>query len=100
MRLYDISQLPVLDNGRLVGLIDEWDILTQVRADADRFRLPVDAAMTREVITLPKEADEATLLRTFGLGHVAVVMDGTDFLGLITRADVLNTWRNRLLSKG
>ncbi len=98
MRLYDISQLPVLDNGRLVGLIDEWDILTQVRADAERFGLPVDAAMTRDVITLPKEADEATLLRTFGQGHVAVVMDGEQFLGLITRADVLNTWRNRIHS--
>ncbi len=98
MRLYDISQLPVLDNGRLVGLIDEWDILTQVRADALRFSLAVNTAMTRQVITLPKEADEETLLRTFAQGHVAVVMDGDHFLGLITRADVLNTWRNRLHS--
>jgi len=98
MRLYDISQLPVLDNGRLVGLIDEWDILTRVRADAGRFGLPVSDAMTSDVFTLPKEADEATLLKTFARGHVAVVMDGEQFLGLITRADVLNTWRNRIHS--
>ncbi|QWA10646.1 cystathionine beta-synthase [Sodalis ligni] len=98
MRLYDISQLPVLDQGRLVGLIDEWDILTRVRADAGRFALPVSDAMTGDVFTLPKEADEATLLKTFARGHVAVVMDGEQFLGLITRADVLNTWRNRIHS--
>ena len=100
MRVYDISQLPVIDNGRLVGLIDEWDILTLVRADAARFSLPVADAMTAQVATLPKEADETTLLRTFERGHVAVVMDGDQFLGLITRTDVLNTWRNRIHLKG
>jgi cystathionine beta-synthase len=31
---------------------------------------------------------------------VAVVMDGDQFLGLITRTDVLNTWRNRIHLKG
>ena len=47
MRLADVSQLPVLDGGRLVGVIDESDLLLRRarrrrRASRDR----VDAAMT------------------------------------------------------
>ena len=52
--------------------------------------------MTRQVKTLQKEADYRSLLATFNDGHVAVVLDGERFLGLITRTDVLNTWRQKL----
>ncbi|WP_145508579.1 pyridoxal-phosphate dependent enzyme [Yersinia alsatica] len=96
MRLYDISQLPVLDGEKVVGLIDEWDLLNAVQADANHFKLPVSTAMTRQVNTLQKEADYHALLTTFNDGHVAVVLDGEHFLGLITRTDVLNTWRQKL----
>jgi signal-transduction protein with cAMP-binding, CBS, and nucleotidyltransferase domain len=37
MRLADVSQLPVLVQGRLVGVIDESDILLGVHADAAHF---------------------------------------------------------------
>ncbi len=96
MRLYDISQLPVLDGEKVVGLIDEWDLLNAVQADASHFKHPVSSAMTRQVKTLQKEANYRSLLTTFNDGHVAVVLDGERFLGLITRTDVLNTWRQKL----
>ncbi|EOI7345335.1 pyridoxal-phosphate dependent enzyme [Yersinia enterocolitica] len=96
MHLYDISQLPVLDGEKVVGLIDEWDLLNAVQADASHFKHPVSSAMTRQVKTLQKEADYRSLLTTFNDGHVAVVLDGERFLGLITRTDVLNTWRQKL----
>lgn len=96
MRLYDISQLPVLAGDRLVGLLDEWDLLNNVQADASQFKLPVRSAMTTRVKTLPKEAGYQDLLETFSHGHVAVILDGERFLGLITRTDVLNAWRQKL----
>ncbi|EFE93641.1 pyridoxal-phosphate dependent enzyme [Serratia odorifera] len=96
MRLYDISQLPVLDNDRVVGLIDEWDLLNTLQADASHFNLPAERAMTRAVQTLQKDADQRQLMATFSHGHVAVVLDGERFLGLITRTDVLNAWRQKL----
>ena len=89
MRLYDISQLPVLEGDRVVGLIDEWDLLNAVRADAAHFSLPASSAMTKRVHTLQKAGYEE-LQATFNHGHVAVVLDGERFLGLITRTDVLN----------
>ncbi|CAI2785591.1 Putative cystathionine beta-synthase Rv1077 [Serratia grimesii] len=96
MRLYDISQLPVLEGDRVVGLIDEWDLLNAVQADANHFSLPATRAMTHSVKTLQKEASYQDLLATFNHGHVAVVLDGERFLGLITRTDVLNAWRQKL----
>jgi cystathionine beta-synthase len=39
----------VLDNDKVVGIIDEWDLLRHIGGDADRFSLPVTAAMTHQV---------------------------------------------------
>jgi len=98
MRLYDISQLPVLEEGRVAGIVDEWDLLTFIQGDSQRFLTPVSAAMNHEVVTLDKHASERELFEVFSRGLVAVITDDTRFLGLITRTDVLNRWRNRLES--
>ncbi|KIS44897.1 pyridoxal-phosphate dependent enzyme [Kosakonia radicincitans] len=96
MRLYDISQLPVLENGQLVGIVDEWDLISHVQGDSQRFSLPVRQAMTRNVEVLDKHAPESALRNIFDRGLVAVIADNGRFVGLITRSDVLTTWRNRL----
>ncbi|NCF06004.1 cystathionine beta-synthase [Kosakonia sp. MH5] len=96
MRLYDISQLPVLENGQLVGIVDEWDLISHVQGDSQRFSLPVRQAMTRNVEILDKHAPESALRNIFDRGLVAVIADNGRFVGLITRSDVLTTWRNRL----
>ncbi|ROP62381.1 cystathionine beta-synthase [Enterobacter sp. BIGb0383] len=96
MRLYDISQLPVLEGNSLVGIIDEWDLLGHVEGDSRRFSLPVKEAMTRDVERLDKHAPESALKPIFDRGQVAVIVDGHRFLGLVTRSDVLTRWRNRL----
>ncbi|UXY11808.1 cystathionine beta-synthase [Kosakonia sp. ML.JS2a] len=96
MRLYDISQLPVLEKGRVVGIVDEWDLISHVRGDSARFSLPVKEAMTRNVEILDKHAPESALYAIFDRGLVAVIADNGHFVGLVTRSDVLTTWRNRL----
>ncbi|WP_437889842.1 pyridoxal-phosphate dependent enzyme [Phytobacter sp. V91] len=96
MRLHDFSQLPVLEKGRVVGIVDEWDLISYVQGDSQRFATPVREAMTRNVETLDKHAPESTLKDIFDRGRVAVIADNERFLGLITRSDVLTTWRNRL----
>ncbi|MDR0218976.1 MAG: cystathionine beta-synthase [Enterobacteriaceae bacterium] len=97
MRLYDISQLPVLENGQVVGIIDEWDLMHTIQADSHNFALPVSQAMTREVNTLNKNASLSQLIATFDAGHVALIVDDDNhFIGLVTRTDVLNAWRQQL----
>jgi len=96
MKLYDISQLPVLEDGRVVGLVDEWDLLTAAREDSSRFRDPVRSAMTQRLETVGLKTPIPALLETFNKGHVALVVDNGKFYGLVTRMDVLNHLRNKV----
>ena len=95
LKLYDIQQMPVLDNEKVVGIIDESDILMAVFGDETRFKTEVRAAMSHKIVTLQKEDAVARLIPIFDDGHVAIVMDGAQFLGLITRYDLLNYLRRR-----
>jgi cystathionine beta-synthase len=95
MMLYDISQLPVMDGERIVGIVDESDILLAVYNNPARFAEPVSTAMVRELESVQYTAPMDTLLPIFNRDHVAIVMDGERFLGLITRVDLLNHLRRR-----
>jgi cystathionine beta-synthase len=97
MRDADVSQLPVIENNTVVGILDESDILAFVEgADADRaerFRARVDAAMTRDLHTMQVTERLDSLRRLFERNEVAIVLDGSKFVGLITRVDLLNHLR-------
>ena len=97
MKLYDISQLPVLDaDGRLIGIVDENDILLAVIRDEARFKNPVRGAMITRLETIQADRTLEALVPIFEHGHVAIVFDGEEFLGLITRIDLLNHLRRRM----
>ena len=94
MKLYDISQLPVLDaNGGVEGLLDEEDLLFAVVRNRDKFKDPVKSAMTYRVETMDAGEKLEELLPVFAKGHVAVVLKEGKFEGLITRTDLLNYLR-------
>jgi len=95
MMLYDISQLPVMDGERIVGIIDESDILLTVYDDESRFAEPVSNAMVSELELVQYDQPIDAMLPIFHHDHVAIVMDGDNFLGLITRVDLLNYLRRR-----
>src|SRR5438132_3495427 len=96
MKLYDVSQLPVLRDGRIVGLVDEEDILLEVYDNPQHFNEPVTQAMASNLITVPPSASIEQLMEIFKRGMVAIVVDGEEFLGFITRIDLLN-WLGRRL---
>jgi cystathionine beta-synthase len=97
MRDSDVSQLPVVDNDRVVGILDESDILAFVEGAeeqrAARFRANVDAAMTRDLHTMQISERLDALPHLFKRNEVAIVLDGEKFVGLITRVDLLNHLR-------
>jgi cystathionine beta-synthase len=95
MRLYDISQLPVLEGSRVTGILDESDLLLAVTGDDDAFRRPVREFMTTRLQTVRPQAAIAELLPIFDAGHVAIVADADNFYGLITRVDVVSYLRRQ-----
>ena len=96
MKLYDVSQLPVVDGEKLIGIVDESDVLMHVHTDETRFNDKVSTAMIGELHKLQMTETIEALLPVFERGHVAIVMDGEHFLGLITRIDLLNYLRRRV----
>ena len=95
MKLYDVSQLPVLDGDDIVGIIDESDILMAVYDDQAMFTTPISRWMAKELDFVQVDAPLARLLPIFDAGKVAIVKDDNRFMGLITRIDLLNFLRRR-----
>jgi cystathionine beta-synthase len=97
MRSSDVSQLPVIDDGRVVGLIDESDILDALVADGHApqsvFDKPVRDVMVTRLQTIAADAPVRELLPLFAAGLVPVIMDGDTFVGLATRIDLINFFR-------
>jgi cystathionine beta-synthase len=96
MKLYDVSQLPVMRDGKIVGIVDEEDILLEVFENPEHFNEPVTKAMASGLVTVPVDAPVAQLMEIFKRGMVAIVVKDNEFLGLVTRIDLLNWLRRRV----
>nr|WP_293397303.1 CBS domain-containing protein [Nevskia sp.] len=96
MKLFDVSQVPVMEGPRVVGIIDESDLLLHVQAGSAHFNDAVSTAMVAKVETIRPDAPMATLIDLFQRDHVAVVADAEGaFIGLITKIDLLNYLRQQ-----
>jgi cystathionine beta-synthase len=59
------------------------------------FSEPVTAAMATHLVTVAVDAPVSQLMEIFKHGMVAIVVKDNEFLGLITRIDLLNWLRRR-----
>jgi cystathionine beta-synthase len=95
MKLYDVSQLPVISDGNLVGILDESDLLLAVADTPRRFNDTVKSAMATDLTEISVRDSVQDLIPIFNRDFVAIVKDGEEFLGLITRVDLLNYLRRK-----
>lgn len=96
MRMADISQMPVMEGGRCVGVLDESDLLVAIHGDERLFHSPVRDAMTSRLETVSGDEKIDSVYDILNRGLVALVTDGDKFLGLITRSDLLSYLRRKL----
>jgi acetoin utilization protein AcuB len=107
---YRINQLPVVDDGRLVGIVAERDLraaspnvdeLADVLPECEGIprpdNIPIGTLMTRNVIVLrPGDSveDAARLMRARRIAAIPIV-DGDRVVGVLTRGDVIDAFLAR-----
>jgi acetoin utilization protein AcuB len=109
MAKYRINQLPVVTDGRVVGIVtdrDLRDVFPSVFESAapsgharkggltDPATIPLEDVMTTKVITLAPAAlvaDAARLMRRERIGAIPIV-EGGRLAGILTRSDVLDAF--------
>ena len=96
MRFYEYSQLPVLEDEKVVGILDEADILMAVHNDAANYRKPVREHMTRNLVTVQHSTPLNEMFALLDKGLVGILYYEGKFYGLITRVDMLNHLRRKL----
>ena len=96
LRNAGFSQLPVLDDGRVIDVVSEDDIMRFAYVDPNRFFRPVREAMLSTFLTVEPSLSVANLVAMLEVRPYAAVIDGDEFFGLITRADVLNHLRRSM----
>jgi cystathionine beta-synthase len=91
MKLYDISQVPVLDDGKVAGIIDESDVLLALEdLDTKKFEEEVSKYMTANLEVLAPKNDLKDLIAILKKGYTAIIMDQKQFYGVVTKIDLLN----------
>jgi cystathionine beta-synthase len=95
MKANDVSQLPVMEGGRIAGIVDESDLLAAALDDERTLSQAVRGAMATRLETVSPATPLRDLLPMFAAGLVPIVMDGEAFVGLVTRMDVLAHLRRR-----
>ena len=96
LRNAGFSQLPVMDEERLVGVVTEDAIIQFVYGHPELMTAPVKDAMESAFIRLDKTESVNNLVAMLRIQPYAAILDGEEFVGLITRSDVLNYLRRQV----
>ena len=89
---HNIGAVPVLQNGALVGIFTERDLMNRVVVEGkDPARTPVSEVMTQDPMAVePDDSLETcmTLMRRHGFRHL-LVSSGRDLKGVVSLRDIL-----------
>lgn len=91
MKAKGVSQLPIVDDGRVVGILTESDVLGKLVDGRASLESAVAEVMFRKVTTVLESDDASVLTETFAQGLVAVVVDEDRALrGVLTKLDLVD----------
>ncbi|HEY4029649.1 MAG TPA: CBS domain-containing protein [Caulobacteraceae bacterium] len=91
MKEVDTGAVPVSDNGKVVGLITDRDIVLRVVAEGGDLNGPVSAVMSEDVQTCREDdnlADAAARMGSNQLRRLVVVNDAGRLVGILSLGDI------------
>ncbi|MGW8251144.1 MAG: pyridoxal-phosphate dependent enzyme [Anaerolineales bacterium] len=92
MKKHDISQVPVVEEGRLVGIVTEVELLDHLLT-SDHPHQPgetIEALVRPQVATVNPDTALEVLMSLFTTRRVAVVVEDGRTVGIITKIDLLD----------
>ena len=96
MKQYDVSQLPVVEDGHLVGMISEVDLLTHLLAGEHRSSDPIEPMIDPGPPVVDPDAAVEALADVFLSANAAVVVDRGAVAGIVTKIDVIDHLAKRM----
>jgi CBS domain-containing protein len=91
MRDGDMGSVPVVEDGRLTGIVTDRDIVVRCIAEGRGADAPVSEAMTTEIFAVKPDDFVFEAVRLMGdkqVRRIPVVADGGKLAGIISMADV------------
>ncbi|MFZ3386746.1 MAG: cystathionine beta-synthase [Candidatus Hydromicrobium sp.] len=90
---YNISQLPVIDDNKVVGSLNEISLMKLFHDGIDFNKQQILAVMGKPLPTLDKDVDIAEAYRVLLSGTTGIIVTEDEIpIAVITRVDLINYW--------
>lgn len=95
LKAHDISQVPVLEDGRCIGIASEGHILTHILGDPRRIYDPVKTVTSPKVLTVDGTTTLSRVSDAMVAGDVVLVRSGREpdpeaIVGIVTKIDLID----------
>jgi cystathionine beta-synthase len=95
MKARGISQLPVVEQGKLRGVVAEVDLLRALLSGSATLDSPIAALVESEYASVTPNTKVELLQAVLAEAKVAIVEDADDVVGVITRIDLIDFFAKR-----
>jgi len=90
LKSHGISQIPIVDEGKLSGLVHEVDLLRHLVEGKGRLDSPIQALIESEYATVTVDTKIELMKSVLNDARVAIVTDGTKVVGIISKIDLID----------